>query len=263
MQHESELHRASCTLTLTYNDESLPENGSLRYSHVQSFLKRLRHELVRSPPAPQHALLRPLKFYAAGEYGEQEKRPHYHLVIFGWDFPDKYEYKIAPSGHPLYRSPQLEELWTHGHSSVGTLTFQSAQYAAKYASKVVNVSKASSERAYRRYEQRYTRVDASTGELVQVEPEFARMSLRPALGYDWFQRFWKDVYPSDSVIVDGKERPPPRYYDKLLERKDPKLYELVKRKRLEERNRDNDSRSRHAAMESCALARNSLHGDRN
>lgn len=262
MQHESELHRESCTLMLTYSDDDLPQNGSLRYADVQSFLKRLRDELVRSRIPPQHQLLRPLKFYAAGEYGEKEKRPHYHLVLFGWDFPDKYEFKKAPSGYPLFRSEQLEELWPYGHSFIGSFTFQSAQYAAKYASKVVNVSKASSERDFRRFEDRYTRVDKATGELITVEPEFARMSLRPALGHDWFQKFWKDVYPSDSVIVDGKERPPPRYYDKLLERKDPELYALVKRKRLNERNRDNDARDRHHAMEACALARNNLHGVR-
>ena len=56
------------------------------------------------------------------------------------------------------------------------------------------------------------------GELVQRKPEFARMSLNPAIGKRWFDRYRSDVYPLDRVIVNGQEAKPPRYYDKLLEK---------------------------------------------
>ena len=40
--HEKQLHRHSAYITLTYNDEHLPENYNLRYRDFQLFMKRLR-----------------------------------------------------------------------------------------------------------------------------------------------------------------------------------------------------------------------------
>jgi hypothetical protein len=61
-------------------------------------------------------------------------------------------------------------------------------------------------------------LDQSTGELVPVLPEFGRMSLKPGIGYRWFQKFWREVYVArDGVVMPGGNvSPPPRYYDKLL-----------------------------------------------
>ena len=40
--HEASLHEDNCFITLTYNNESLPEDGSLNKKHFQDFMKRLR-----------------------------------------------------------------------------------------------------------------------------------------------------------------------------------------------------------------------------
>lgn len=53
-------------LTLTYNDENLPPDGSLVKADLQKFFKRLRKDLAN-----------PIKYYACGEYGDRFKRPHY------------------------------------------------------------------------------------------------------------------------------------------------------------------------------------------
>ena len=77
--HESSLHRFSSFITLTYNDEHLPSDRSLNVEHFQRFMKRLRKHLE------------PLKirFFHCGEYGDKFRRPHYHAIVFGYDFPDR------------------------------------------------------------------------------------------------------------------------------------------------------------------------------
>lgn len=53
------------------------------------------------------------------------------------------------------------------------------------------------------------------------------MSLRPAIGRTWFEKYWPEVAKArDGVIVDGKRLPVPRYYDKLLELTAPELCDV-------------------------------------
>lgn len=144
------------------------------------------------------------------------------------------------------------------------MDFASAQYVAGYVTKKLTVSKMSSERDYRRWQARYERLDPRTGEVVQVAPEYNTSSNRPdGIGAKWFERFHKEVYPSDFVVLEGRKLPVPRYYDQLLERRDPALYKEVKRRRLLDRDRDHDGPERLEAMEKCAIARTNLHGGRN
>ena len=53
------------------------------------------------------------------------------------------------------------------------------------------------------------------------------MSLRPGIGSGWFDRYRRDVFPSDSVVQRGVERRVPKYYDKLLRRADGVAFEPV------------------------------------
>ncbi|AXL15286.1 replication initiator protein [Microviridae sp.] len=251
MTHESQMHPTNCTLTLTYDDEHLPRNGSLNPDDHRDFIKRLRKRTDRR-----------IRYYHCGEYGERTKRPHYHTVLFGYDFPDKRFVENSPSGHPLYRSPTLDRAWGNGRALIGSLSFESAQYVAKYATKAINVSKASSQEAHRQFERRYERVDPDTGEVVQVRPEYVTMSRKPGIGKDWLMKYLSDVYPSDFVVLDGKKHPVPRYYDRVLEEIAPELHDELKRARQENRDRSNDDLTRLAAMETCALARTNLNGNR-
>lgn len=61
----------SC-LTLTYDEEKIPENGSLVVKDVQDWLKRFRKRSGLT-----------LKYYLCGEYGDDSDRPHYHAILFG------------------------------------------------------------------------------------------------------------------------------------------------------------------------------------
>ena len=188
--HESQCYDVNSFVTLTYDDGHY--DVSLFYRDFQLFMKRLRK--ARSAP---------VRFFACGEYGDLNNRPHFHALLFNCSFSDGIQI-----GERLFRSPELERLWPFGMSSYGDVTFQSAGYVARYAVKKITGPMA---------EDHYKRVNLSTGELIDCVPEFGRMSLKPGIGYPWFVRFWSDVYSArDGVVMDGKTLPSPKYYDRLL-----------------------------------------------
>ncbi len=120
----------------------------------------------------------------------------------------------------------MERYWPYGFSELGTMTLASASYVAGYVRKKVRKDD---------FPDHYTRVDRDTGELFEIEPEFARMSLRPAIGRRWLEKYWSDVYPRDFVVFDGVEAKPPRYYDKWMDQNHPEIMEEVRQKRWDER----------------------------
>lgn len=211
IQHEAQMHDHAWFLTLTYDNERIPHNGSLYPADLQQFFKALRRD---RPP-------KTLSYFACGEYGGHTQRPHYHAVLFGLDFLDKYLWRPHPT-RPVWRSEILESYWTLGNSEFSTLTPGSAAYVAGYVKK---------KQTAKQNPDAYTRVDDSTGELVDIEPEFTRMSLRPAIGKRWIEKYWKEVYPLDRVVVNGKEYKPPRYYDKWMANHHPHILIDVKIKR--------------------------------
>lgn len=197
--HEASLYDRNCFVTLTYTDEFLPDNGSLRRRDLQLFLKLLRKHVVRIQG-------RSFRFYGCGEYGDLNNRPHYHFCMFDFDFSDKKPWRKTGSGHVLFRSESLERIWKMGNCEIGSVTFESAAYVARYCLKKINGEKAN---------EHYSRLD-SDGRIVRIEPEFSAMSNRPGVGQPWLDRFACDVYPSDFVIVNGRKVKPPRFYDKKI-----------------------------------------------
>jgi hypothetical protein len=53
-----------------------------------------------------------------------------------------------------------------------------------------------------------------------------------------------DVHDSDFVVINGKKMRPPKFYDKLLEKKDPEKYEYVKMAREEHAKQFHDNNTR-------------------
>lgn len=195
---ESKLRPENCFLTLTYGPEHRPMHGSLFYPHVQGMFKALRNRGMK------------FRYLVAGEYGEALSHPHYHVLMFGADFADKRKSNSMYSVCDLYRSDLLEAVWPYGHSSIGNVTMESARYVAGYCMKKIVGDLA---------ETHYQKVDDLTGEIVSVEPEFSRMSLKPGLGYEWMRRYWRDVYLTehDSVIVGGLRKSVPRYFKAAMD----------------------------------------------
>ncbi len=112
----------------------------------------------------------------------------------------------------------MDNLWRLGYTEIGSVTMASASYVAGYIRK--------KQRA-----KQHTRANPLTGELLQ--PEFARMSLKPAIGKRWIEHYWNDVYPRDYVVVDGVKAKPPRYYDKFMDQRFPYIMEQVRQRRFE------------------------------
>lgn len=197
--HERQMHANSSFITLTYDQSHVRLDGSLEYRDFQLFLKRLRHQFWYVP----------IRFFMAGEYGEDFSRPHFHACIFGVMFSDRRFHKSLSSGFKLYRSPTLEKLWPFGFSSVGDVTAESAGYVARYVVKKVTGPGGASHYLS-------DHVDDLTGEVVVREPEFCRMSLKPGIGAPWFAKYGHEVFPRDYVVVGGQKVRPPKFYDKLL-----------------------------------------------
>lgn len=215
--HEAQMHVDNSFVTLTFKDEFLPANRSLDVRHVQLFMKRLRKSIPHK-----------VRYFFCGEYGGERGRPHYHGLLFGHDFSDREFLKVSPSGEKLYRSASLERLWPFGFSSVGDFSFSSAAYVARYTMKKASVKDVD----------HY--VDKCTGEV--LAPEFVVMSRRPGIGSVWFDKFGRDVYPHDNVIVNGHRKRPPRFYDGLLAKGDPDLLESLKAERVRRSKKDSDVR---------------------
>lgn len=223
--HESQSHTApSWFATLTDDDAHTPADGSLDYSVFQTFVDNLRAAL--NPRAPRGSPKKPrvkVRYFVAGEYGTKKVRPHYHAAFFGLDLPDLAYLRMSPSGHKLYTSAMLEKVWGRGFISLGALSWESAAYIASYVCKKQTGPKATA----------YLRVDPNTGECHSVRPEFARMSLRPAIGKEWFKKFHADCLPRDYCVVDGRKVPVPRYYRDLFKKMNPHASDDLQHDRIE------------------------------
>lgn len=223
--HESQCHDSNTFITLTFDKEHLPEDNSLDVRHVQLFMKKLREYLsypaCRLSDRKEFFVRTKVRYFFAGEYGGDRGRPHYHGLLFGYDFPDKVlvDQFRSSTGKKFYKSDELSKLWPQGFHSIADVNFATVSYVARYCLK--KVSGEDSDEHY---------VDKSTG--VMRKPEFTVMSRRPGIGSIWFDKYGCDVFPSDEVVFAGKSDRPPRYYDYLFDKKNPDLLESLKLKRF-------------------------------
>lgn len=201
--HEASLWSDNCFITLTFDDAHLSPTGSLNPDDFVLFMKRLRKKFGEG-----------IRFFHCGEYGSLYERPHHHAILFNFDFPDKELWQVK-NGNYLYRSRSLESLWPYGFCSIGSVTFDSAAYVARYILKKVTGKDSV---AY--YAGRY--------------PEYVTMSRRPGIARDWFLKYSNNIYDNDKVYIKaGLVVKPPRYYDKIYDDINPVRMAEVKAKRYE------------------------------
>lgn len=235
------MHTHNSFLTLTYNDENLPENGSLNHEHFQKFIRSLRITTGKK-----------IRFYMCGEYGAKYQRPHYHALLFGHKFPDEKLHRMS-NNNPIFRSAILEKAWPHGYSEIGAVTYKSAAYTARYILKKHQNEK---------HDREITNHD--TGEITvlrgtrpikapdQLKPEYTNMSLKPGIGATYLKKYISDIFPGDKIILpDGKTASVPKYYRELLRREHPELAEKLKQDRIEKAKQNpNNTKARLKTRES-------------
>lgn len=199
-----------CFITLTYNDEHLPEDGSLDHKHWQLFAKKLRHHLGN------------FRYLQCGEYGTRTERPHYHGVLFGIDFNRDRTMLHTHGDRITWESQVLTDLWGKGFTTLSPLNFGTAAYTAGYVVKKLNTS---------HWEKIHGYIDSNLKVHLRKSP-YINMSRRPGLGEKWFLKYWTDVYPADRVRIEGKSYRPPKYYDDLLLKTQPLVWDQVMNERI-------------------------------
>lgn len=152
-------------LTLTYAPEYLPVKGLCKRD-LQLFFKKLRKKIY-----PQK-----IRYYACGEYGEDYGRPHYHAIIFGLS---------------LSTWEKLSPTWTYGRIYVGTVTYDSCRYTAKYLQKVRSIS----DPLYQ-----------------NLNREFSLSSRRPGLGVNFSKKYLDNWLKIGYIVHKGIKYPIPRTY---------------------------------------------------
>lgn len=213
--HEKSMQDAegnpSMFITLTYSPEHLPQDEGLHHEHFQAFMKRYR----------KYIQPKKIKFYMCGEYGEQLGRPHYHAIIFGHQFSD-----FENIGKNLKTSATLEKLWGKGFVTIGTVTYESSAYVARYIMKKITGDEG-------KHHYKKGLVNPETGEITEIEiqPEYNRMSTRPAIGKEWFENYNKEI-DKNQLHINGRTVNVPKYYLRRLKAVDPARYEILNAERV-------------------------------
>ena len=260
------MHEAKCFgdrnsfITLTYNDENL-YSDKLYYIDFQLFIKRLRSRILDDELKkifPSHSSDQradewsgmskeskkeinekiAIGFFVTGEYGERRKRKHWHALIFNWR-PDDCEYKYSNDrGDKVYSSKQLDDLWTFGITEVGSVTFESAGYCARYAAKKLVHGKDQDH---------------------NYDP-ISKKSSKHAIGKRWLEKYHDDLFNYGQLIVNGRPAGSiPRYYEKWLAKHHPEKFvryiiEVKSKKQLEAQERAIKDQATRPYSNSKALA---------
>lgn len=111
---EQTMHPDSCFVTLTFDDDHIPDPAHVDKAVLQDYVKRLRK--IVAPTL--------FRYYGVGEFGDKSFRPHYHIVLFGLSI--------------LEHRKQIREAWqNNGFIDIGELNHKSANYITGYITKKV------------------------------------------------------------------------------------------------------------------------------
>lgn len=181
---------------VTLTYDDLHNPGFISKKDFRKFIKNVRNKFGYG-----------IRFFGCGEYGTTTQRPHYHLILFNLKLDDVKFYSHGSSGSSYFVSKVLQECWPYGFITLGDVTFASANYVARYCQKKVGT------------------------------PSFISMSNHPGIGAAYFDKKKDIIYDCDKVYLpDGSVSQPPRYFDKLLSKIQPDVFENIKSTRISNAN---------------------------
>lgn len=187
-------------ITLTYDDAHCPKDNSLDKREFTLFWKRLRYAIEQGPqqdrcPYPR----RKLKYYACGEYGETNLRPHYHAIVFGMDRKDR-QTLINTWTDTETNAPRCEP-WCITTTS---FTYKRALYVSDYVLKAFAGQTWPTRHPRESYKDYLRRVYGGR------EPPFAVMS--QGIGRRYALDHAEDLLHNRMITVEGRPTGIPRYY---------------------------------------------------
>lgn len=212
---EAEMHKENIFLTLTYSEENL-KSPKLQYLDFQLFMKSLRELHTRNITDPDLKKEMAISYMVTGEYGEKNKRPHWHAIIFNYRPSDQLPFRKSERGDQVYTSKTLSDLWGKGLIEYGDVTMDSAGYTARYAAKKL-VHGQDSDHDYH---------------------PIHKTSSKHAIGKKWIEKHYKSVFDLGYVrLPNGAKTKIPRYFTDWLKKNHPdewRNYVTTKRLELQE-----------------------------
>jgi hypothetical protein len=124
---ESTLYEDNTFVTLSYDEDHLPEDASVSKRELQLFMKRLRKVTDGE---------RQIRYFGVGEYGDRTCRPHYHVILFnhltclrGISRYTKRDTRCCPV------CSSVRSIWARGQVYLGEVSVSSAAYVSSYTIK--------------------------------------------------------------------------------------------------------------------------------
>lgn len=246
---EAEEWKDNWFLTVTYDDEHLPKaqpaidektgeemqpnpGGTLKSTDMTNFMKKLRTYYERKY---NH---KGIRFMGCGEYGSDSGRAHMHIICYNLPIMQEnlrfHEYN--GNYEPLFRCPELEEIWQKGMIVAAEVNWNTCAYVARYVTKKVGLP-----------------ADKEHYKNLGIEPEFFRMSRKPGIGRKWFEDHKDEIYKKDEIIIQKygggtMKVKPPRYYDKLYDIENHEGLEKIKDKRRKDMENVNRIRMKQTSL---------------
>lgn len=146
-----------------------------------------------------------------GEYGTENRRPHWHLIVFGWRPSDGVPAYKSKRGDQLYTSKTLESVWRKGTSDFGDVTFESAGYVCRYSLKKIAHGNS----------KKLAEADHHEWQPISKKPQ------KRAVGKSYLEKHYLNLFNHGLVVLpDGRQvGSPPRYYEKWLKENHPSEFE--------------------------------------
>lgn len=176
----------ACFVTLTYDDEHLPRQDRKVYDWMIDQEVTFKNVAVHRVRDCQLFLKRlrkdnpdvKIRYFLVSEFGPRTLRPHYHAIVFNL---------------PRCRCTKayISSKWQNGFVEVSKVTEGRIAYVTKYCF-------------------------GSTTLPYWLPKNFTKMSLKPAIGYKWYENYKKQLESVDEdeahYFANGYSLPAPSYY---------------------------------------------------